>query len=168
MDKKEQYEWYKEHKICPRCRKRDAFYKYVYCEYCLEQDANYKEKNKDKIKEKAKEYRAKKLALGLCLLCSNPASNENKSYCDRHRAMWLASKRKYNATHKKPRKISSDDELKKFRVDNMTRGRNEYLKSQRAKETIANNKKVFCGIFKNGNLPIGVVDAKKENQKQSS
>lgn len=80
--KKERREWYKSHKICPRCGRNEAFGNYVHCAECLEQISLGNQrtymKNKGDIYsrryvQKKRELREKRREVGLCPFCGKPA-----------------------------------------------------------------------------------------------
>lgn len=84
MDKKqkERREWYKSHKICPRCGKNEAFENHIHCAECLEkislENSRTHMKNKGDIYsrryvQKKRELRKKRREAGLCPFCGKPA-----------------------------------------------------------------------------------------------
>ena len=79
-NKEENREWYyflKEHHICVRCGKRDAFYNKTKCPECIEKaqkrDREHYAENREKIlqrkKKRSKPLYARRKAEGLCVKC---------------------------------------------------------------------------------------------------
>lgn len=75
-------EWYKAHKICPKCRVNNAFGNYVHCAECLEKLSLENRKRyirnggdiySSRYAQKKKELRKKRIAAGLCPNCGKPA-----------------------------------------------------------------------------------------------
>lgn len=74
----DEYHWYKQHGICPKCRVNNAFYNRVFCAECLEKqiNANIKYKTPEKRKQynqtqrlHKKAQREERKASGLCTRC---------------------------------------------------------------------------------------------------
>lgn len=84
------YEFYKSIGICPKCKKKKAFYNKVFCEECLEKIQNGNDKyRKPKSKEydrkyaaRRKEKREERKRKGLCIRCGKPATHGQ--LCDYH------------------------------------------------------------------------------------
>jgi hypothetical protein len=71
---RDEYDWYKSHGICPRCRVKHGAPGGVYCEDCLV--VKRKEMQKyfgDYNAAKCKERRERLKENGLCVYCSKPA-----------------------------------------------------------------------------------------------
>ena len=79
MATKEEYAWYKKHRICVGCYKRTAFHNHVLCEMCIEkkkkQSYNYcrPENSKKKNQELKKNLYRMRKEQGLCVRCGKKA-----------------------------------------------------------------------------------------------
>ena len=71
MADKESYQWYKAHKICPRCSMRMADPGKVHCFECLEYSRIYASEHEDKalVSEKQRERRERRKEAGICCKC---------------------------------------------------------------------------------------------------
>lgn len=81
------YDWYKSHGICPKCRREDAAKGRVYCLNCLDREslstmryrASHDTRDSNKAKCRERYYRAKEM--GLCVRCKHRRAREGKVTC---------------------------------------------------------------------------------------
>jgi predicted amidophosphoribosyltransferase len=95
---KESYRWYREHGICPRCKKRFNKPGRVHCEVCLAKMVRSKNK-RDPGGENRKVYdqdrRARLKAKGLCPVCGKRKPAEGRIECAICRQNKWDSQRKF-------------------------------------------------------------------------
>lgn len=84
MSDKDDYSWYKAHRICPGCRQRAAAYGHVYCGECMYRKTETYHATKDrgvintKNRERYQRYRDE----GRCVRCGQPA-RPGLSHCQK-------------------------------------------------------------------------------------
>lgn len=94
MADKSDYEWYKEHRICPRCGCNDAKAGRVFCESCLEKDRIRKAKHRQthgQLTEREKTIKKnaytrlveRRKANNLCVRCGEPKEDNGRQYCEK-------------------------------------------------------------------------------------
>lgn len=76
----ESYEQYKSVGVCPYCKKRKHFGKYVACEICLEKASIYRAAHTTTISNANKTLYQTRKALGLCTRCGQ-ASPDGQTRC---------------------------------------------------------------------------------------
>ena len=95
---KESYRWYREHGICPRCKKRFNKPGRVHCEVCLADMVRSKDE-RDPGGENRKVYdqdrRARLKAKGLCPVCGKRKPAEGRVECAICRQSKWDSQKKY-------------------------------------------------------------------------
>jgi hypothetical protein len=103
-----EYQWYKAHRICPQCGRRDADQGFVWCGVCREkyraryrwsERKNYVE-NKNYYIDRQRKVRAARLAAGLCTQCGKRPPREGLQSCQK-----CADARKLRAMRQKYREI---------------------------------------------------------------
>lgn len=86
----ENYEYYKSHHVCVRCRHEDAEKNHTLCLNCMMKDReasiNYYHEHKEEIKEKKRitdKIRYNRLkSLGICTSCGKRTTKNNKVVCE--------------------------------------------------------------------------------------
>lgn len=86
MPNREEYAWFKEHRICPACRHAKAAPGRVLCDVCLEKQREtdkIRRKNKDRAQANAyqKERRERLKANGICFRCGKRKAVSGKTMC---------------------------------------------------------------------------------------
>lgn len=86
MPNREEYAWFKEHRICPACRHAKAAPGRVLCDECLEKQREtdkIRRKNKDRAQANAyqKERRERLKANGICFRCGKRKAVSGKTMC---------------------------------------------------------------------------------------
>ena len=109
---RENYRWYKEHGICPKCKKEYAAPGRVFCEKCLKiKAADAMKYGSEYNAMKCKERRERLKAKGLCVSCGKPAV-EGKVLCvncaRRNAEAQQVRKMKKRISRKKEKEISGN------------------------------------------------------------
>ena len=85
--RRDYYHFYKEHGICPGCRKRKPMPGKTFCEACLEKDSERRHGKKMTAEQRAKrnarcrKHRKELKAVGLCPICGKRKSIEGHTLC---------------------------------------------------------------------------------------
>lgn len=70
------YQWYKQHGICPRCKKVSSAPGRVLCEDCLKSERKRQRATAEQVeyyREYLLKWRKSKIEAGICIGCKNPA-----------------------------------------------------------------------------------------------
>lgn len=97
-ERKEEYNYYKEHKVCVQCHSRSAFNGMVRCPECLEKASSTAAKlrsncNKEIANERRRKYRALLKGQGRCSKCGGALDDARFVTCTRCRRISSESKK---------------------------------------------------------------------------
>lgn len=140
MDRKQDYQYYKEHNICVWCRQENAFFNHVLCPKCIErQNAywhTYTDERKKELSKRSNDWKRQNKLKGLCKCCGKPVSRTSKTFCEEHRLKYNEYKREY----RRKRKIyKTDEERAVIHAEHMRKLREGYRRYQETEKAKINN-----------------------------
>lgn len=82
-ERRETYRWYRDHGICPQCRKREVAIGLKACPECLERHANwlaqYRQADPEKIWAYQRALRKRRADEGRCWACGRPTGTDKRT-----------------------------------------------------------------------------------------
>lgn len=146
-DKKRQenldrYYWLKEHHICVRCGKKEAFRNRVCCEDCIYHNNEYYHSNRARLDKTKKERQARYRAEGRCVVCGKPRDGKSIILCNKCLEVSNKARRKY-ARRKRDENRLPYEEWKRIKVETIAKNRLNTKQSEKYKAFHEQQKRII-------------------------